>query len=142
MKSSLLRATLVAVASFFSIQSALAQPDYTFKNPSLISGTALQNGAKYKFPSVKTGVDAIVTVKSQTGGITLTDIDNNSTGFDEAFQPYINVGKNSSGYVEFQIDFVNSANNNQTVMQPTVPVSCIDVDGATYNDGVLYSRTK
>jgi hypothetical protein len=140
MKSYFLRATLAIVVPFSFFQPLSAQPDYIFKNASLVSGTALQNGAKYKFPSVKTGIDAIITVKSQTGGVTLSEIDNNSTGFDEAFQPYINVSSNSNGYVEFQVDFVSSVNNSLAVMQSNVPVTCIDVDGVTYSNGTLYEQ--
>lgn len=119
--------------------SSSAQPSYTFKNAVLISGTALQNGAKYRFSNVKTGIDALVTVKSQTGGVTLTEIDNNSTGFDEAFQPFINVAKNSNGYVEFQVDFVNTGTSTANV-QSTVPITCIDVDGVGYSNGTLYEQ--
>lgn len=124
-------------AQFLSV--ARSQSIYSFKNAVLVSGTALQDGAKYRFTNVKSGVDALITVKSQTGGIILTDIDNNSTGFDEAFQPFINVATNSSGYVEFQVDFVNTGTSTPNV-QATVPITCIDVDGVTYGDGVLYEQ--
>jgi hypothetical protein len=139
MKRFLVRMTLMSVFVILFQTTTKAQADYTFKNAVLTSGTALQNDAQYKFSNVKTGVDAIITVKAQIGGVTLTQIDNNSTGFDEAFQPFINVSTNSSGYVEFQVDFV-IAGTNTPMLQNIVPVTCIDVDGETYDDGVLYEQ--
>jgi hypothetical protein len=119
--------------------SVIAQADYSFKNAVLVSGTALQTGAKYKFSNVKTGVDAFVTIVAQTGGIRLTDIDNVSTGFDEAFQPLVNMGKNSAGYVEFRVDFADVING-LPKLQGSIPVTCIHVDGATFGDGILFEK--
>lgn len=133
-----IRAILFVLLSLYFL-TVFAQPEYIFKNATLQSGTALQIGAKYKFPDVKAGVDAIVTVTNMTGGITLTDIDNNSTGFNEAFQPFINVAPSSDGYVEFNIDFV-TAGTSTLISQGYVPVTCIDVDGVNYGDGTLYEK--
>jgi hypothetical protein len=134
----LIRAILFVLLSLYFI-TVFAQTDYSFKNAVLTSGTALQTGAKYQFSGVKTGVDVIITVKGQTGGITLSQIDNNTTGFDEAFQPFIDISPNSSGYIEFQVDFV-IAGTSTPMLQNFVPVTCIDVDGVTYGDGVLYEQ--
>jgi hypothetical protein len=122
------------------LQTAIqAQPDYTFKSPVLQSGTALQPGAVYLFSNVKTNVNARVTVMGATGGVTLSAIDENWTGFDEAFQPFIDIKPNANGYVEFKIEFLNAANGNLQ-QQGQIPVTCIDVDGVTYDDGVLYEQ--
>jgi hypothetical protein len=141
MKMNATRIFVIRMILFFLLSlyflTVFGQPDYTFKKATLVSGTALQTGAKYKFSSVKTGVDAIITIKAQIGGITLAGVDNNTAGFDEAFQPVINAGKNSNGYVEFQVDFVNAGTNTPQV-QSMIPVTCIGVDGNTYKDGVLY----
>ncbi len=139
MKRLLVRMTVLSVYVVISQTTVKAQPDYTFKNAVKVSGTALQTGATYKFSNVKSGVDAMVTIKAQTGGITLTDFDNNSTGFDEAFQPFIDVSPNSNGYIEFQVDFV-IAGTNTAMVQNFIPVTCIDVDGVTYFNGVLYEQ--
>lgn len=128
--------TLVCCSLQFSSQ---AQTSYVFKNPSLESGSALTTGAVYRFLNVKPGVSAKVTVMSQTGGITLDAIDETWTGFDEAFQPFINVGPSSDGYVEFKIEFCNGSSNT-LVPQSFVPVSCIDVDGVQYGNGTLYEK--
>lgn len=119
--------------------SIKAQPDYTFKNPVLQSGTDLMPGAVYLFNGVKPNVNARVTVMSATGGVTLAAIDETWTGFDEAFQPFIDISPNANGYVEFKIEFLNAANGNLQ-QQGLVPVTCIDVDGVEYGDGVLYEQ--
>lgn len=128
----------VSLALFTSI-SLQAQPDYSFKNAQLKSGTALSTGAVYKFLNVKPGVDANITVLGMQGGITLDAIDENWTGFDAAFQPFINVGTNSNGYVEFRVDFLVAGT--ETLMnQSKVAATCVDVDGTIYSDGVLYEQ--
>ena len=119
--------------------TGFSQPEYSFKAPVLTSGTDLQAGAVYKFTDVKPSVNANVTILSITGGVTLTSIDENWTGFDDAFQPFINVPANSNGYVEFKIDFVNKVSGNP-INQANVPVTCIDVDGVKYGDGTLYEQ--
>ena len=139
MKFFLARMTLVSALIFFFLTAIKAQPDYTFKNAILVSGASLQPGAKYKFSNVKPGVDAFVTIIAQTGGTRLADIDNNTTGFDEALQPSVNIEKNSAGYVEFRVDFAD-AGTGASIVQSSVPVTSINVDGAIYGDGVLYEQ--
>lgn len=107
--------------------SSFAQPDYDFSNGSLISGTNNQIGARYRFTTVKPGIDAIVTVTNMTGGVTLNNIDG-SSGFAEALQPVIDVPAGGSGYVELKIDFVLAAGTTPAIMLE-VPSTCIDVDG-------------
>ena len=106
---------------------ASAQPDYNFSNGSLISGTDKQVNARYRFTSVKPGIDAIVTITSITGGIALNQIDG-SSGFKEAFQPVIDLPAHTNGHVEFKIDFVTAGTFTLRVMNE-VPATCIDVDG-------------
>jgi hypothetical protein len=128
------------ISILFILRSeSFAQPDYSFKNPVLISGTDLQTGAVYKFSNVKTGVDANITIMGSFGGITLTAIDESWTGFDEAFQPFIKVATNSNGYVEFKIDFVSSSTE-VPMAQSMVPITCIDVDGEGFWDGTIFEQ--
>lgn len=141
MKLSLSSLTFVSAFVFLFQTSVKAQPDYTFKNAVLVSGLGLQTGAKYKFSNVRTNVDAFITIIAQTGGVRLTDMDNKTTGFDEAFQPSIYMEKNTGGYVEFQVDFVDAGTGDPKV-QNYIPVSCINVDGDTYNDGVLFEQAQ
>lgn len=116
--------------------STIAQPDYIFSGGSLISGTDLQIGATYRFPEVKPGIDGIITIIDMTGGISLSQIDGPS-GFDEAFQPYINCAGNQKGYVEFQLDFVIGGTFTPALMAE-VPLTAIDIDGWKFGDGDLY----
>lgn len=113
-----------------------AQPDYVFTGATLESGTDLQIGAVYRFKEVKPGIDGIITITDMTGGITLAEIDGPS-GFDEAFQPYINCAPTQMGYVEFQLDFVFSGTNIPATMVE-VPLTAIDIDGWQFPDDNLY----
>ena len=114
---------LVFLVSF----RASAQPDYDFSNGSLMDGPDLNIGARYRFTSVKPGVDAIVTITNLTNGLTLNSIDGPS-GFREALQPIIQVPSGASGYAELLITFVAATTTNPQTMSE-VPLTCIDVDG-------------
>jgi len=114
----------------------IAQPDYIFNNPVHLSGTNLQIGASYRFPDVKPGIDGIITITDMTGGMTLSELDG-ASGFDEAFQPYINCAGKQKGYVEFQLDFVISGTFTPAMMTE-VPLTAIDIDGWRFGDGDLY----
>ena len=118
---------LVLLLLFLEI-TANAQPKYDFRNATKISGTDRQAGALYRFPNVRTGTDALVTITTITGGLTLDNLDGTSSGFAEAFQPVITAPANSKGYVEFSIVFV-TAGTSTPVMQTEVPITPIDVDG-------------
>jgi hypothetical protein len=121
---------------FFSLlfTTASAQcvaPGMKFKNPVLISGTALQIGATYKFPAVVPGVDAIVKVTSKVNGATLTSIDDNTFGYSDAWQPVVktpNTQSAAESYVSFKIDFVKSGDGSEHVFI-CFTLSAIDVDG-------------
>jgi hypothetical protein len=113
---------------FFIPMKSFSQPIYIFKNPTLVSGTALTKGAVYRFSAIKTGVDAIVTITDMTNGITLSDIDGTSSGYNEAFQPFINAPVNKEGYVEFRFDFVKTGTLT-AFPQAYVPFTAIDIDG-------------
>jgi len=118
------------------VSQVKAQPDYVFTGGVLESGTDLQIGAVYRFKDVKPGIDGLITITDMTGGMTLANIDGPS-GFDEAFQPYINAAPYSKGYVEFQLDFVETGTNIPAVMTE-VPLTAIDIDGWVFPDDKLY----
>lgn len=124
---------MFVVLLFAPISSLFAQPDYYFQKPVLESGTDLQEGSVYRFSEVKPGVDALVGVIKFHGGVSLYSIDENWTGFDEAFQPFIYCPPSTDGYVEFDIRFVKAGTNN-TFNQKEVPVTPIDVDGGLKAD--------
>jgi Secretion system C-terminal sorting domain len=127
-----LRSILLTLSLMISL-TAFCQPDYDFSRSSLISGTDNQTGAVYLFKTVKPGVDATVTIKNMTGGIVLNNIDGGS-GYKEALQPIIDVAPNSTGYVEFDINFFVKGTNTPMI-QTQVPVTPIDIDGQTFSDG-------
>ena len=112
-----------------------AQPEYVFRNGTLISGTDRQEGAKYRFPNVKPGTDGIITI-TEIENITLADIDGPS-GFDEAFQPVIDVPRRTKGFVEFKLDFVFH-NTNLPKLMIEVPLTAIDIDGAVNGGDRVY----
>jgi hypothetical protein len=115
--------------------TAFCQPDYDFRNSTLISGTDKQIGAVYLFQNVKAGVDATVTITNIVGGVSLNNIDGGS-GYAEALQPVLDVAPLSTGYIEFDVDFL-IAGTNTPMIQAEVPATPIDVDGQTYSDGLI-----
>ena len=106
---------------------AFTQPDYAFNSYSRISGTDFTVNARYRFPNVKPGLDAIVTITGLSGGVTIANLDGGS-GYVEALQPVIDVPAGANGYAEFQIDFV-TAGTLTNVVQTQVTLTPIDVDG-------------
>ena len=107
-----------------------ARPDYVFKNSTLISGTINTAGSSYRFPAVKTGVDAIVFINSISTDVKIVDFDDNANGgFNDAFQPRIQAKGKTTGYAEFKITFVR-AGTSTPMVQSEVPATSIDVDGA------------
>lgn len=114
--------TIISVKGF-------SQPDYIFKNSVLESGVDKEVGAIYRFPQVKTGVDALVSINFISTDVKVHDFDDNKNGgFDEAFQPRISAKGNTNGYAEFTITFV--AQGTSKIIQMTeVPATSIDVDG-------------
>jgi hypothetical protein len=106
-----------------------------WQNPVLLSGTALQKDAMYKFPSVTVGVYALVTIKDIINGATLTSIDDNTYGYSAAWQPIVKsptVQGASTSYVIFKIEFKDSANG-QNHQFDCFQLSFIDVDGDNAN---------
>lgn len=116
MKHLRVRMTLLSIYVVILQTTAKAQPDYTFENAARVSGSALQTGTKYKFSNDKADVDAMVTIKAQTGGITLTDIDNNSTGFDEVKPSLI---RNISSFL-LRVGGMNTSNEGSEVRYRSV----------------------
>jgi hypothetical protein len=121
---------LLTTFFLFLSLSGYSQPDYNFRNAQLLTAwnTDLKVGAIYKFPLVKTGIDARLTIMAMSAGVTLTELDGTS-GYDEALQPTVAITAGKNGYVEFKIDFVVAGTTTPSV-QSEVPATCIDVDGS------------
>jgi hypothetical protein len=122
----LLALLLVSVAGF-------AQPEYSFTNPTLLSGTNLQVNAKYRFSAVRPGIDALMTITAISPGIGLTQLDGPS-GYAATLQPTITATPWTSGYVEMTITFV-TAGTSTPMVQPQLAATPFDVDGVTNFDG-------
>jgi hypothetical protein len=116
---------------FSTAKAQCIAPGMTFKNPVLISGTAGQVNARYKFPLVIAGVDAIVRIAGKINGATLTSIDDNTFGYNDAWQPVVKTPASqgaAESYVKFNIDFVKSSDTAEHVFI-CFTMSAIDVDG-------------
>lgn len=144
MKTGIIRLTLVKTVLFIlfvaytQLSFSQARPDYTFQNATLISGTAGQVGAIYRFPSVKANVDGLVRIKAIAGGATLQAIDRTADGFNEAFQPEIRVPGRNDGYIDFQITFVSAGTTTDSLRQPEVRASALDIDGDMRGINILH----
>ncbi|MEP6675206.1 MAG: T9SS type A sorting domain-containing protein [Ferruginibacter sp.] len=128
-----IKALCFALISLFTGYVTSAQcvsPKLSFKNPTLSSGTALHEGATYKFTNVTSGVDAFIEVKKINNGAVLVCMDTTNMGYNDAWQPVINgpsapLGNKSS--VEFEIRFKTTSGSNYSY--PCLDLAAIDVDG-------------
>ncbi|MBO9571840.1 MAG: T9SS type A sorting domain-containing protein [Chitinophagaceae bacterium] len=118
----------------FLNSNAFAQTELVFANPTR-TGTDGAVGTVYKFASVTTGIDALVTISDRSSSlVTLSTIDLTTSGFANSFQPrtaYNNgdAPKNATWWMEFSISFVSSANNNTAVAVNSFNVTALDMDG-------------
>lgn len=115
--------------------ASFAQPstELVFKNPVLVSGTANRTGAIYRFSSVSSGTDALLTIAaaSETSQL-VNNLDVTASGWDKAFQPEIgksgDVGRNQNWWVRFNLKFVSANTNNKKKLDKFY-ATAIDVDG-------------
>jgi hypothetical protein len=127
---------LIAIL-FCSTQANSQNPLFYFNDvPTLISGTPLAIGAKYKFNNVAAGTNAVVTIVGATGGAAVVILDDNTLTKPEAFSPQVSVPANSTGMVEFKIEFFDATSNTLKIM-PEVIATAMDIDGS---NNVLYER--
>ncbi len=136
-KQSVLKLALfVSVTAFCVPAQAQSTNELVFKNSYLLSGTALQNGAKYVFPNVTTGVDAILTIASRSdNNVVIDNIDITNSGWDKAFQPQLGkngtVAANSNYWVEFDITFYDAGytTSSHKVQLQNITATGLDIDG-------------
>lgn len=127
--TSLKYALLLSITLFLSA-ALQAQPILNFNStPVLISGSSLAIGAKYSFANVAPGTSAVVTIVGATGSASVAILDDNTLTKPEAFSPQIRVPANSTGMVEFKIEFFNPA---LTVLKnmSEVIATAMDIDGS------------
>ncbi len=131
-----IRLILILIASLYFLV-VFGQPQYSFQNATLISGTDKQLGAVYRFPDVKAGTDALVTIQAITPGMSVRNIDRTADGFPEAFQPEYRISSATvGGYIEFAITFVATGTSNP-VNQASVAATGLDIDGDDDNNAIL-----
>lgn len=78
----------------------------------LVSGSALSQGAVYRIANVTTGTDALITI-AETNNATVSNLDDNGSNA-SSFSPSTSFsfsGNGEQGYVEYLIEFVNSGGN-------------------------------
>lgn len=127
--------------------SQISSSPLTFINSTLISGTAGNVNAVYKFQSVTDGVDAHVTLSDKYNGASIgsVDIPASTTGYDPAFQPTISIASGSSGspktsYVEWQIRFKKAGTSDDTSLA-FISATAIDVDGNSTRQEIVQAYT-
>jgi len=108
-------------------------PELIFRNPILESGTALQDGAKYRFKDAAEGIDALVEIKKRSASnVVVRNIDLTSFGWDKAFQPELGipgtVPPNHIWWVEFEVSFLKAGTNSKKKVDE-FDMTSLDVDG-------------
>lgn len=108
-------------------------PELIFQNPTLISGTAGQDGAVYKFSNVAPDIDARVKIVGRSGSlVVLKSIDTATLGWPKAFQPVLGISgsvpTNQNWWMEFEMRFFKSGTTEKKKIKG-FQVTAIDVDG-------------
>jgi len=117
----------------FAVSSAFAQ-GLVFQNAKLEKGKAGADKAVYRFPKVKTGLDALVTIKGRSDKeVSLVSIDVTSSGHLQSFQPQVSYnGGNAPGkakwYMDFEVTLVKAGTNERTVVSE-IDATALDIDG-------------
>src|SRR6185295_8800161 len=127
---------VLAFVLLTGFRSAFAADHLIFKNPSLVSGTALHVNAVYRFDNVMPNVYALVSIDSLVNGATVAIFDDNSAGvgYTDAFQPQVTVpgilgGLLHEAYALFKITFYSTSTNDVINLQ-TVSATALDIDGS------------
>jgi len=97
---------LTALIFLSSLTKAQITPKLKFKNPVLVSGTAGQVGATYKFSNVINNIDAYIKIENIVNGAVLKNIDESSLGYADAWQPTVGgPGTYGSSYIKWDVKF-------------------------------------
>jgi hypothetical protein len=145
-KLKMMAAVLVLVAGSIT---ANAQSELVFTNPSLSSGQAGKDGATYRFPSVTSGVDALIKITGRSSQLVkLETIDLTDMGHNKAFQPQVTYNDGATNgsadwWMEFQVTFV-AAGTSTSIDVSSFKVTALDIDGNgdRLNEYVSFYRQK
>lgn len=122
--------------------------EFIFQNPVLISGTAGQDGAVYKFSNVASGIDATVKIVDRSSSsVVLSNIDVSNLGWNKAFQPQLgiqgNVPANKNWWMDFEMRFYNAGTTTKRIIQGFNATAIdIDGDGASIQEYVQMNKIK
>lgn len=129
--------TFLTAAALFGtsfVSKAQNAAELVFQNASLISGTAGNDGAVYRFPMVNNDLDALVTIKGRSSAsINLSNIDLPTTGHNKALQPQVrygsgNVSSANTWWMEFEVVFVTRNTSTPAILN-NFKVTALDIDG-------------
>ena len=123
-------------------------PQLIFHNPALETGIAGQDGAKYRFPNVATGMDAVVEILGRSSSqVVLSNIDSTGIGWDKAIQPIVGIPGIVPAYqnwwMEFRINFYKAGTTQTKKVNSFVATGLdIDGDGQSINEWVEMKKVK
>jgi hypothetical protein len=137
-KLSFLFAVLTTASSAFS----QIIPELVFDNAVLESGVAGEDGAKYRFSNVASGIDAVVEIKGRSSSsVILTSIDTSGAGmgYIKAFQPVLGIPgtapSNTTWSMDFRMTFYKAGtNSSKTISEFNVTGLDIDGDGSALSE--------
>ncbi len=126
-------------------------PELVFQNPTLVSGTAGADGAKYLFQNIGLNLDAVITITGRSSAsVVLGNIDTveSGIGYVKAFQPVIGIPgtapANTTWWMKFNCTFYEAGTNIKVKMS-TFNVTGLDIDGdavTTYEWQEMYRIDK
>ena len=101
-----------------------------FKNPTLKSGNDLKKGAIYLFKNVANGINATISIDDLVNGASVKKIDDNSggLGYEDAFQPEVQIGGKGESYALFTIKFIDAVTSGPETLK-SVQATSLDIDG-------------
>lgn len=111
------RKSIPLVLTIFAAFAVTAQTNFDFNKYALVSGTDRHTGAVYRFTTVKSGVDAMVTIDKLTRSASLDSLDFTGLGFTAALQPQVSVAPHCWGYVQFNIQFVTAGTSSPVAVK-------------------------
>jgi large repetitive protein len=122
--------------------TAITVSTLDFQNPTFVSGSnngSFDAGDVYRFPNVTTGVDALVSINTLTGGATLPNFDiaavtEGVDGYDGAFQPTLRTNGGDPTSANFTFNFVVAGGTLANPVGLNFYASALDIDG---NSGTI-----